>query len=146
MPPLTDGHASPTYSTSHLRAASACPGLYQLNCLLFKNFLLLSAPSSLFPFLLPPSSLVPRISVLGGHWDSLPLRLLASTSKMQSFIVLSSLAAGALAQTYSATYLPSNAPNQSEQGQAGTNKCGTGHSDTSMCQNAYCECCASLAW
>jgi len=56
---------------------------------------------------------------------------------MQSLIVLSSLAAGALAQTYSATYLPSNAPNQSEQGQAGTNKCGTSHSDTSMCQNAY---------
>lgn len=100
------------------------------------------------PSFFRPSSLVPRISdnPLLGHWDSLPLRLLASTSKMQSFIVISSLAAGALAQTYSATYLPSNAPNQSEQGQAGTNKCGTGHSDTSMCQNAYCECCASLAW
>ncbi|KDQ50361.1 hypothetical protein JAAARDRAFT_42151 [Jaapia argillacea MUCL 33604] len=41
------------------------------------------------------------------------------------------------AQTYSATYLPSNAPNQSEQGQAGTNQCGTGFNQTSECQNAY---------
>lgn len=41
------------------------------------------------------------------------------------------------AQTYSATYLPSNAPNHSEQGQAGTNQCGTGSNQTSQCQNAY---------
>jgi len=41
------------------------------------------------------------------------------------------------AQTYSATYLPSNAPAQSEQGQAGTNQCGTGINQTSNCQNAY---------
>lgn len=41
------------------------------------------------------------------------------------------------AQTYSATYLPSNTPNQSEQGQTGTNQCGTGSSQTSQCQNAY---------
>ena len=43
------------------------------------------------------------------------------------------------AQTYSATYLPSNAPAQSEQGQAGTNQCGTTANQTSMCQNVYCE-------
>lgn len=41
------------------------------------------------------------------------------------------------AQTYSATYLPSNVPNQSEPGQAGTNQCGTVSNQTSQCQNAY---------
>ncbi|KAF8270466.1 hypothetical protein EI94DRAFT_1770838 [Lactarius quietus] len=41
------------------------------------------------------------------------------------------------AQTYSATYLPSNTPNQSEDGQIGTNQCGTGSNQTSLCQNAY---------
>lgn len=40
-------------------------------------------------------------------------------------------------QTYSATYLPSNAPPTTEEGQTGTNKCGTGSSQTSMCQNVY---------
>ncbi|RDB28045.1 hypothetical protein Hypma_002193 [Hypsizygus marmoreus] len=39
--------------------------------------------------------------------------------------------------THSATYLPSNAPNHSEQGQSGTNQCGTGLNQTSNCQNAY---------
>ncbi|CDO71123.1 hypothetical protein BN946_scf184844.g127 [Trametes cinnabarina] len=48
-----------------------------------------------------------------------------------------SLASVALAQTYSATYLPSNTPKQSEQGQTGTNQCGSGHDQNSMCQNAY---------
>ena len=43
------------------------------------------------------------------------------------------------AQTYSATYLPSNAPNNSEKGQTGTNQCGTGSNQTSQCQNAYSE-------
>jgi len=41
------------------------------------------------------------------------------------------------AQTYSATYLPSNTPNQSEDGQLGTNQCGTSSNQTSLCQNAY---------
>ena len=41
------------------------------------------------------------------------------------------------AQTYSATYVPSDAPNQSEQGQTGTNQCGTGSNQTSQCQNVY---------
>jgi hypothetical protein len=44
---------------------------------------------------------------------------------------------GIRAQTYSATYLPSNAPAQSEQGQSGTNQCGSGFNQTSNCQNAY---------
>ena len=43
----------------------------------------------------------------------------------------------AQAQTYSATYLPSNAPNQTEQGQTGTNECGTGNSQNSSCQNVF---------
>ncbi|TFK81207.1 hypothetical protein K466DRAFT_347035 [Polyporus arcularius HHB13444] len=47
------------------------------------------------------------------------------------------LASGAFAQTYSATYLPSNAPKTSEQGQSGTNQCGTGSDQNSMCQNLY---------
>ncbi|KAI0641490.1 hypothetical protein C8Q79DRAFT_314300 [Trametes meyenii] len=47
------------------------------------------------------------------------------------------LASGALAQTYSATYLPSTAPKTTEQGQSGTNQCGDGHDQNSMCQNAY---------
>ncbi|RDX57386.1 hypothetical protein OH76DRAFT_1476784 [Lentinus brumalis] len=47
------------------------------------------------------------------------------------------LASGALAQTYSATYLPSNAPKTSEKGQSGTNQCGTGSDQNSMCQNLY---------
>ncbi|KAJ7067883.1 hypothetical protein C8F01DRAFT_1116102 [Mycena amicta] len=47
------------------------------------------------------------------------------------------LAARAATPTYSATYLPSNIPAQTEEGQAGTNQCGTGFNQTSMCQNAY---------
>ncbi|KAK0491692.1 hypothetical protein EDD18DRAFT_1311055 [Armillaria luteobubalina] len=38
---------------------------------------------------------------------------------------------------YSATYLPDTAPDTSEQGQSGTNKCGTTSSQDSMCQNVY---------
>lgn len=41
------------------------------------------------------------------------------------------------AAQYSATYLPDNAPDKTESGQSGTNKCGTGWSQTSLCQNAY---------
>ncbi|KII87737.1 hypothetical protein PLICRDRAFT_42246 [Plicaturopsis crispa FD-325 SS-3] len=41
------------------------------------------------------------------------------------------------AQTYTATYLPSNTPDHSEQGQTGTNRCGTGFNQTGLCQNAY---------
>ncbi|KAF8888567.1 hypothetical protein BD779DRAFT_449571 [Infundibulicybe gibba] len=41
------------------------------------------------------------------------------------------------AQTYSATYLPSNAPDKTEQGQSGTNQCGTALNQTGLCQNAY---------
>jgi hypothetical protein len=56
------------------------------------------------------------------------------------FVLLALSLLGARAQTYSATYLPSNAPQQSEQGQAGTNQCGTGSNQTSQCQNAYRAC------
>ncbi|KAJ7283287.1 hypothetical protein C8J57DRAFT_1292048 [Mycena rebaudengoi] len=38
---------------------------------------------------------------------------------------------------YSATYLPENAPDKTENGQTGTNRCGTALNQTSMCQNAY---------
>ncbi|KAF8311068.1 hypothetical protein DL93DRAFT_2083752 [Clavulina sp. PMI_390] len=41
------------------------------------------------------------------------------------------------AVTYSATYLPYNAPKKSETGQTGTNQCGTKSSQDSECQNAY---------
>ncbi|KIY73299.1 hypothetical protein CYLTODRAFT_428616 [Cylindrobasidium torrendii FP15055 ss-10] len=50
--------------------------------------------------------------------------------------LLLSLAACAAAQ-YSATYLPDTAPDHTEEGQTGTNKCGTNSSQSSMCQNAY---------
>ena len=43
----------------------------------------------------------------------------------------------ARAQTYTATYLPSNAPNKTEEGQSGTNACGTQSSQTSQCQNVF---------
>ncbi|EKM57602.1 uncharacterized protein PHACADRAFT_88878 [Phanerochaete carnosa HHB-10118-sp] len=41
------------------------------------------------------------------------------------------------AQTYSATYAPSSLPDQTEEGQSGTNKCGTTNHQDSMCQNIY---------
>ena len=41
------------------------------------------------------------------------------------------------AQTYSATYSPDNLPDQTQTGQTGTNKCGTGSNQTSTCQNLY---------
>ncbi|RDX51785.1 hypothetical protein OH76DRAFT_1454722 [Lentinus brumalis] len=47
------------------------------------------------------------------------------------------LASAALAQTYSATYLPDTAPKTSEKGQSGTNQCGNGSDQNSMCQNVY---------
>ncbi|KAG6889133.1 hypothetical protein C0995_003493 [Termitomyces sp. Mi166 len=56
---------------------------------------------------------------------SLPLALLAL------------LPAKSRAQTYSATYLPSNAPDHSEQGQAGTNRCAANFNQSFNCQNAY---------
>ncbi|KAI0941975.1 hypothetical protein AcW1_009686 [Taiwanofungus camphoratus] len=51
-------------------------------------------------------------------------------------VILASVARS-LAQTYTATYLPSNAPDHTQQGQAGTNQCGTQSSQDSLCQNAY---------
>ncbi|TBU28064.1 hypothetical protein BD311DRAFT_739549 [Dichomitus squalens] len=47
------------------------------------------------------------------------------------------LASAVFAQSYTATYTPDDAPDKSEQGQAGTNKCGTGNDQNSMCQNVY---------
>ncbi|KAI0291096.1 hypothetical protein BC826DRAFT_955865 [Russula brevipes] len=41
------------------------------------------------------------------------------------------------AQTYTTTYQASSLPVQSEQGQTGTNQCGTGYNQTSLCQNVY---------
>lgn len=40
-------------------------------------------------------------------------------------------------QTYSATYAPSDLPQTSEQGQSGTNQCGSTNNQTSSCQNVY---------
>ncbi|EIW78434.1 hypothetical protein CONPUDRAFT_91862 [Coniophora puteana RWD-64-598 SS2] len=50
--------------------------------------------------------------------------LLASTVRGQS-------------PTYSATYLPSSVPYQTEQGQTGYNQCGSGYNQTSECQNTF---------
>ncbi|KAF9788303.1 hypothetical protein BJ322DRAFT_1002473 [Thelephora terrestris] len=41
------------------------------------------------------------------------------------------------AQTYTATYNPTSLPDQTENGQTGTNNCGTGSSQNSTCQNLY---------
>jgi hypothetical protein len=54
-------------------------------------------------------------------------------------ITIAFAALAARAQTYSATYLPSNAPAQSEQGQTGTNQCSSGSNQTSNCQNVFCK-------
>jgi hypothetical protein len=62
---------------------------------------------------------------------------------MTSALIALYLTRFAIAQSYSATYLPTNAPNQTEQGQTGTNQCGTTVNQTSLCQNAYCKCSSS---
>ncbi|KAJ7367824.1 hypothetical protein DFH08DRAFT_6447 [Mycena albidolilacea] len=46
-------------------------------------------------------------------------------------------AANAATPTYSATYLPSSIPEHTEEGQTGTNQCGTVLNQTSACQTAY---------
>ncbi|KAF9043502.1 hypothetical protein BDZ89DRAFT_943726 [Hymenopellis radicata] len=53
------------------------------------------------------------------------------------FLTSASLLLGRAWAQYSATYLPDTAPETSEEGQTGTNKCGNGFNQTSMCQNAY---------
>ncbi|KAF7330848.1 hypothetical protein MVEN_02424200 [Mycena venus] len=52
-------------------------------------------------------------------------------------IALSVLSTVKADHIYSATYLPSNLPDHTEDGQSGTNQCGTGLNQTSMCQTAY---------
>ncbi|EJU04690.1 hypothetical protein DACRYDRAFT_20341 [Dacryopinax primogenitus] len=47
------------------------------------------------------------------------------------------LLAGSATAQYSATYIPADAPDQSQVGQIGTNQCGTTNSQGSLCQNAY---------
>ena len=54
-------------------------------------------------------------------------------------LVSLALASTVFAQTYTATYTPDDAPDKSEQGQSGTNKCGSGNDQNSMCQNVYGE-------
>lgn len=66
------------------------------------------------------------------------MMLKAFFSQMFASTLLLSFAACAAAQ-YSATYLPDTAPDHTEEGQTGTNKCGTNSSQSSMCQNAYSE-------
>jgi len=54
------------------------------------------------------------------------------------FTVTSLLLSLALcSSTLAQTYLPGNAPAKTQQGQTGTNQCGTGNNQTSQCQNAY---------
>ncbi|CAL1698993.1 unnamed protein product [Somion occarium] len=56
---------------------------------------------------------------------------------LSSSLIALSLSLLVSGQTYSATYLPSNAPKTSEKGQSGTNQCGSGHNQNSTCQNLY---------
>ncbi|KEP54830.1 carbohydrate-binding module family 13 protein [Rhizoctonia solani 123E] len=51
-------------------------------------------------------------------------------------VILSAIAEVASAQ-YTATYLPTNVPAHTEKGQIGTNQCGSGNNQTSLCQNLY---------
>ena len=51
-------------------------------------------------------------------------------------VSLTLLALPSLAQ-YTATYTPGSLPDHSQDGQSGTNNCGSTNSQTSMCQNAY---------
>ncbi|KAJ8082890.1 hypothetical protein AAF712_003565 [Marasmius tenuissimus] len=56
--------------------------------------------------------------------------------KIPSAILVSSIALQVAAQ-YSATFSPDNLPDKTQEGQTGTNKCGTQSNQTSQCQNAY---------
>lgn len=51
--------------------------------------------------------------------------------------ILAALSSAQYTGTYSATYSPSDLPDSSQQGQSGTNSCGTGFNQTSECQNLY---------
>jgi hypothetical protein len=61
------------------------------------------------------------------------------TRTLFTTLALASALAGAAQAQYTATYFPSPSglPKTSEQGQSGTNDCGTGSSQTSQCQNFY---------
>ena len=56
---------------------------------------------------------------------------------MTSPLSLSLLALPIVLGQYTATYTPGSLPDHSQEGQSGTNNCGTTASQTSMCQNAY---------
>ena len=63
-----------------------------------------------------------------------------STFSLGLFALVSlSIVLPAHSQTYTATYNPSSLPNQTENGQTGTNNCGTGSSQNSTCQNLYSQ-------
>lgn len=52
--------------------------------------------------------------------------------------LLATLVLPLAAAQYTATYVPTNLPDKSEQpGQIGTNNCGSGSNQTSLCQNVY---------
>ncbi|KAL5522774.1 hypothetical protein ACEPAG_8792 [Sanghuangporus baumii] len=55
---------------------------------------------------------------------------------MKSLLVLQSFVSVVFAQ-YSVTFTPDSLPDTWQEGQSGTNRCGTGSNQTSMCQNAY---------
>lgn len=57
-------------------------------------------------------------------------------SSLHHLVPLLFLIAPALSQ-YTATYSPSSLPESTEQGQYGTNACGTSSSQDSKCQNVY---------
>ena len=62
---------------------------------------------------------------------------MARSATTSTLVSLLALASTAFAQTYTATYTPDDAPKISEQGQSGTNQCGSGSDQGSMCQNVY---------
>ncbi|KAB5589430.1 Carbohydrate-binding module family 13 protein [Ceratobasidium theobromae] len=56
---------------------------------------------------------------------------------MRSLSILASVLVSSVAAQYTATWDPANLPDTTEADQSGTNKCGTGNSQDSMCQNLY---------
>ncbi|KAI3613984.1 macrophage activating glycoprotein [Moniliophthora roreri] len=88
--------------------------------------LLRPATATSLPWILPSSSLLVTFSFSPA----------STTMYAISILAFSSFVFQATAQ-YSATFSPDNLPDQTQQGQSGTNKCGTKASQTSDCQNAY---------
>ncbi|CCA71107.1 hypothetical protein PIIN_05042 [Serendipita indica DSM 11827] len=65
-------------------------------------------------------------------------RAISSMSlNLSHMVTLMAAVISVAAQSYTATYDPANLPPTTEGDQAGTNQCGTGNNQTSLCQNVW---------